>query len=597
MKRTVIFSLFCLILIFSLSSCRQEENYSPSFTLAQGYTLKGDRITATLIGEESLTVRDFLLCSDAVTVYSDSTGSHYVQGLDAEIPLKPGENHLILSISNGTQKKEYNLDITCISIESFSISVKNPNKTYHIGEAFDKSTITVTAVAEDGTEFEVIHYTPEYEFSALGESIVGIELDGYYESFTVLVTEEYRPVLDSDGIADGVLYLIRNGEAILVRAEDKEGFFAVPSVVLKDGMEYPVTEIESFAFASSWITSIMISDSVRMIGDQAFADCMALEWVEMPESMDSLGAFAFYRCESLLSIAVSNGITVLRNSVFRDCKALSDVYLPSSLEEIEKQAFAGCESLSDLQFPHGLRVIGDAAFRSCKSFSTIVVEKLQTLGSEAFADCEALHFVAVGTVEEMGSGIFSGVKHATVYGQDGSAFLKQAKEAGLKTQMVSEGEYCIASLPVEFPIEGSYPYDETKIFFLSEGKMKMLSDYTVEYPRDACGYLRATIKKDSFSHTFVLFISYTEDVALDMDSRGVQYSLDPVTGKAVLVKAPEWIRQGSVYQPETEGLFLVPTTLWHDGKMYVVVYVEEDAFDETKNAETIFKPILKKESL
>ncbi|MBQ3489277.1 MAG: leucine-rich repeat protein [Clostridia bacterium] len=596
MKRILLSSIFCFIFIFVFASCKPKETYSPDFTLAEGYTLEGDRITATLIGQKFLTVRDFLICSDAVTVYSDSSGSGYVEGLDADIPLKPGENRLILSFSNGKLTKDYNLDITCISIQSFSISVNNPNKTYHIGEAFDKSTITVTAVAEDGTEFEVKHYTPEYEFSYLGKSVVGIELDGCYESITVSVTEEYRPVLDESYSADGVSYQILNDEAVLIRAEDKEGFFAVPAVVLQDGKEYPVTKIEVHAFASSWITGVIIPDSVRVIGDQAFADCMALEWVEMPEEMDFLGEFVFYNCESLLSIEIPHGIKGLGQSSFRNCKAMNFIYLPETLKVIGAQAFAGCEKLSDIHFPQGLLTIGEEAFRSCKSFSTVVVEKLQTLGDNAFADCSELRFVAVGTVETVGNEIFSGVKNATVYGTDGSKILNQAKAAGLKAEAVSEHAYCIASLPTEFPIEAEYPYHETKIFFLSEGKMKMLSDYTVEYPKDACGYLSATIRKDTFSHTFTLFISYTEDIVMDMDSRGVHYTLDSVTGKATLVSAPEWVKPSDIYQPEEEGLFLVPTTLWRDGKMYVVVYVEENAFDDTKNVEKVFAPILIKES-
>lgn len=596
MKRILFFSLCLIILIFSLVSCKQNETYSPVFTLAEGYTLEDDRITVTLIGKPALAVRDFLISSDMITIYSDSTGSSFVQGLDAKIPLKLGENHLILSFSNGKLKKDYNLDITCISIESFSITVNDPSKTYHIGERFDKSTITVTAIAEDGTEFEVKHYTPEYEFVALGESIVGIELDGFYESITVQVTEEYRPHLDANGSADGVYYQIQNHEAILVSVGEKEGFFAVPAVVIKDGLEYPVTQIAPRAFASSWITGLMIPDSVNIIGDDAFSGCLALEWVEMPEFLESLGSFAFYNCESLRSIEISNGITELKHAVFRNCKSLSFISLPSSVEIIGRQAFEGCKSLSDVQFPKQLHTIEEYAFRSCAKLSTIVVEKLRLLGNEAFANCSDLRFFAIGDIETLGTDIFGGVKDVTIYGETGSAILKQAETSNLKTVIISEEEYYIASLPTEFPIEESYPYHETRIFFLSDGKMQMISDYTVEYPKNACGYLEATIKKDAFSHTFTLFISYTEDVALDTDSRGVLYSIDSVTGQATLVKAPELVRHSTVYQPKTEGLFIVPTTLWRDGTMYVVVYVEENAFDETKNVKDVFIPNLNKES-
>ena len=101
MKRIFFICLCCFTAVFLLASCKPKETYTPVFTLADGYTLEGERITATLIGNPSLRVRDFILSSDAITVYSDSTGSSYVQGLDADIPLKLGENRLILSFSNG----------------------------------------------------------------------------------------------------------------------------------------------------------------------------------------------------------------------------------------------------------------------------------------------------------------------------------------------------------------------------------------------------------------------------------------------------------------------------------------------------------------
>ena len=74
------------------------------------------------------------------------------------------------------------------------------------------------------------------------------------------------------------------------------------------------------------------------------------------------------------------------------------------------------------------------------------------------------------------------------------------------------------------------------------------------------------------------------------------YSLDSITGKATLVQAPEWVMRSDVYNPETEGLFIVPTTLWREDKMYVVVFIEENAFDHTQNIENVFIPVLIKES-
>ena len=596
MKR-IIFALFLAILLISTVSCKKANTYTPTFTLAEGYTLNGDLISATVIGEGALRVRDFLITSDAVTVFKGSSSDQYVQGLDAEIPLTLGKNRMVIRFSDGTHEKEYDFEINCISIRSFTVTVTDPDKTYHIGEQFDKSTVRVMAIAEDGSEFEVTQYTPEYEFSSLGKGTVSIELDGCYESFSVMVTEEYKPDLDSNHTADGVSYLLTENEAILFDARSKEGFFAVPASVTANGREYPVTEIADSAFSSSWITGLQIPESVRRIGSDAFYECIALEWVEMPLGMESIGERAFYGCESLISVEIPEGVTELRSSAFRNCKALERITLPSSLQTIADRVFRECISLSAIQIPQSVRIIDNEAFHSCKDLSTIVVENLDRLGSNAFAYCAELEFFCIGNVENIGSEIFKESKKVTVYAPQSSAILKTAMNEGVKnTVSLRDSEYHIVSLPTEFAIEEEYPYDKTLILFLKEGKMKALSDYTVDYPKDACGYLEATIREENFSHTFLIFISYTEEVAFDTDSRGVLYHLDSVTGKATLLQTPEWVRTSSVYQPKTDGLFLVPTTLWRENKMYVVVLVEENAFDQTKNIKKVFTPILTKDS-
>lgn len=596
MKRILIALVFSILLVCAVS-CKKTATYTPNFTLSEGYTLKGDLISATVIGERTLRIRDILFCSDSVYVFQDPSSDEYIEGLNAEIPLKFGKNRMLIRFSNGENEKGYDLEINCIPIQSFSIKINNPGKTYHVGEHFDKSTITVLAIAEDGSEFEVKQYTPEYEFLSIGKSSVGIELDGCYESFSVMVTEEYRPTLDENNSADGVSYLITGNEAILYDGKKQENFFAVPATVIANGQEYPVVEISDGAFTSSQITGILIPETVRRIGNDAFYECVALEWIEMPLEMKEIGERAFYGCESLSAIEVPEGITELKSSAFRNCIMLERITLPSSLQIIADRVFRDCSSLSHIRIPKNLNTIGNEAFHSCKKLSTIVVENLNNLGDGAFANCSELKTFCIGNVQTIGTEIFSQSKEVTVYAPSASNMLQKAVSLGAKnTVALQDGEYHIVSLPTEFAIEDDYPYHETLILFLSGGNLRELTDYTVDYPKDACGYLNATITEGDFSHTFSIFIAYTEEIALDTDSRGVLYQLDSVSGKATLVQAPEWVRKSSIYHPETEGLFIVPTTLWREDKMYVVVYVEENAFEQTQNITSVFTPILRKES-
>ena len=595
MKRILIALLFSILTIFMVS-CKKQNNYNPQFTLAEGYVLKGDRISATIIGEGTLRVRDFLISSDDIIIFKGSSSDQYVHGLDAKIPLTFGKNRMVIRFSDGTHEKEYDLEINCIAIQSFSIVIKNPEKTYHVGETFDKSTIAVIAITEDGKEFEVQQYTPEYEFSAIGKSTVGIELDGWYESFSVMVTDEYRPTLDEKYTADDVSYHINGSEAILFNAQSKEGFFAVPPSVMINGTEIPVTGIANNAFSSSWVTGILIPESVKTIGNEAFSECLALEWIEMPSEMESIGHRAFYQCEALRSIEIPEGITELNPETFQNCKNLSSVIFPSSLQSISDRAFKNCANLSEIQLPQSLQNIRDEAFYSCKNLSTVVVEKLNTLGNRAFAYCNELTYFCIGNVETIGTGIFTESKKVSVYAPQSSKILQRLAADGVKTIAVQEDEHCIVTLPIEFPIEQDYPYHETLIVHLSQGKMEALDNYTVTYPKDACGYLEATITEGDFSHTFTIFISYTEEVALDTDSRGVVYHIDSITGKATLVQAPEWVKRSNIYQPKTAGLFIVPTTLLRNGTMYVVVFIEENAFELSQNIENVFVPVLTEES-
>lgn len=586
--------LLCLCLLFFVS-CEKEEDYTPDLELAEGYLLEGDRITAELIGTGPLTVSDFLITKDAVTVFADSTGDRYVQGLDAELPLKDGENRMVLRLENGGRQKEYELHITCISIRSFSVAVNDPEKTYHIGEAFDKSTITVTALTADGKEIEITRYEPEYEFSSLGKSTVGIELDGFYESFSVMVTEQYRPVLDENGFADGVYYEISEDSAVLLRATEKEGFFSVPSSVVVNGKEYPVTEIAPLAFEGAWLTGVQIPSGVKRIADEAFSGCRRLEWAELPETMENIGSFAFSDCEALFSIAVPDGVEEIKNGTFRGCKSLVRAVLPQTVTAIGERAFFDCTSLSGIDLPHKLSVIEDSAFENCEALTAVVAETLDTLGSRAFAGCKNMTVFAAGEIENIGTEVFSEGKELTVYMRAGSMLLMAAERAGADSVFMKDGEYTIVSLPTEFPIEEDFPYAETLILHLGDGRMTILSDYEVFYPKDACGYLEACITAEDFEHRFTVFISYTENVALDTDTRGVRYELDPATGRATLVYAPAWVKKSDIYNPEKDGLFIVPTTLIREDAMYVVTAVADGAFDEVLNAENVFIPKLTKE--
>ena len=126
------------------------------------------------------------------------------------------------------------------------------------------------------------------------------------------------------------LYLAADGKAIF--AKSNEGLsvlqyisanttYDIPAAV--DG--FPVTSIRNYAFSYCSLTSITIPDSVTSIGEYAFQNCSGLTSVTIGNSVTSIGDCAFYYCSSLTSITIPDSVTSIGDFAFSDCKGLTEI--------------------------------------------------------------------------------------------------------------------------------------------------------------------------------------------------------------------------------------------------------------------------------
>ncbi|MBR4856945.1 MAG: leucine-rich repeat domain-containing protein [Bacteroidaceae bacterium] len=70
----------------------------------------------------------------------------------------------------------------------------------------------------------------------------------------------------------------------------------------------------------------------------------------IPDSVTSIGKYAFRGCTSLVSITIPDGVTSVGNGVFLECTGLTSITIPDSVTSIEDIAFYGCTSLDTVTF-------------------------------------------------------------------------------------------------------------------------------------------------------------------------------------------------------------------------------------------------------
>ena len=137
-----------------------------------------------------------------------------------------------------------------------------------------------------------------------------------------------------------------------------------------------VTYIGNVAFSGcGGLTSVEIPNSVTSIGERAFDSCSGLTSVDIPNSVTSIGERAFVYCSALTDINVSAGnnvyvsesgvlFNISRSSLicYPAGKTETAYVIPNSVTSIGDFAFYSCSGLTSVTIPSSVTVIDDYAF-------------------------------------------------------------------------------------------------------------------------------------------------------------------------------------------------------------------------------------------
>ena len=139
------------------------------------------------------------------------------------------------------------------------------------------------------------------------------------------------------------------------------------------------------------VKDLVIPNSVTSIGNYAFYGCSGLTSVTIPNSVTSIADYAFEHCSGLTSVTIPNSVTSIGEFAFSDCSGLTSVIIPNSVTSIGACAFSGCSGLTSVTIPNGVTSIEYATFKNCSSLTSVTIgNSVSSIGQDAFYGCRGM---------------------------------------------------------------------------------------------------------------------------------------------------------------------------------------------------------------
>lgn len=165
--------------------------------------------------------------------------------------------------------------------------------------------------------------------------------------------------------------------------------------------------------------------SVNCIPQRTFLGT-AIENIIIPNNVQYIGEYAFYKCEQLKAVSFepNSKCTLIESNAFSQCTVLTSITGGTAIETIEQNTFTNCNLLAEFEFSdsnksfaknvfyrkdfkviyigEGMNSIPVGCFQSCDQVETIRISKnITEIGSAAFYGCISLKEVYYdGTLED-----------------------------------------------------------------------------------------------------------------------------------------------------------------------------------------------------
>lgn len=352
---------------------------------------------------ENIDAMAFVNCTALEKViFSDSTLSI---GLAAfmnceklgEVTLPPALVEVLQSAFMGTALKEIIIPPSVTSIGYNAFGYVNDEKAVSdfliIGDAGSAAHKYATDTDED------YDYANDFEFM----TTVARQAEEEYKSLNPVAAGEYE-------------YSVQDGEAMLLVCVAMDDAIEVPEEI--DG--YKVTSIYRNAFISVDAAKIVLPDTVKTIGENAFSQTLQSLTISA-NCTEIAGDEPFVTCTSLEEINVNeggdgeysseNGVLYNKDKTeliaYPQQKSDKTFTAPATVKELQMSSFCYNEYLEEVDISN-VETIGSYAFEACPSIKSVKLSKdLNFVGYRAFIGCSSLKSIRIyDKVETIGDYAF-----------------------------------------------------------------------------------------------------------------------------------------------------------------------------------------------
>lgn len=171
------------------------------------------------------------------------------------------------------------------------------------------------------------------------------------------------------------------------------------------------------------VTHVTASDlaGITEIRPYAFAGCVNLVSIEIPDSVTVIGDNAFYNCENLTTVVINETSNLTRiEAAFSTCRLLESFFVPKKVSYIGYSVFytkslskgltfadpnegnlnfdlrlSGMSNITELILPEGTYEIGSSLLGNSKVEKFVIPSTVQVIGTDLIQNCTTLDIVVI----------------------------------------------------------------------------------------------------------------------------------------------------------------------------------------------------------